>query len=89
MANVFVPGPADRSAAEDALRLTQRQREVIASIANGHTDVEIAALLSISPRTVRAHCDRLRMKLEVRRRREIPAAFRRLTGSDPMDAAEG
>ena len=38
----------------------------------------------ISPRTAKAHCDVLRQKLGVPRRRQIPAAFKALTGEDPM-----
>ena len=40
--------------------------------------------LGISPRTAKAHCDVLRQKLGVPRRRQIPAAFRALTGEDPL-----
>ena len=40
--------------------------------------------LGISPRTAKAHCDVLRQKLGVPRRRQIPVAFRLLTGEDPL-----
>jgi DNA-binding NarL/FixJ family response regulator len=36
-------------------RLTPRQREVIQLLAEGHTNREIAAILSVSPRTVEFH----------------------------------
>jgi DNA-binding NarL/FixJ family response regulator len=70
-------------AAPTALTLTERQRQVIQLIAQGYSNVEIAEALGISPRTVKAHSDALRTKLRVHRRRQIPAAFRELTGEDP------
>jgi ATP/maltotriose-dependent transcriptional regulator MalT len=64
--------------------ITPRQREVIALIAAGCSNEEVGARLGISPRTAKAHCDVLRQKLGVRRRRQIPIAFRLLTGEDPL-----
>ena len=66
-----------------AITLTERQRQVVQLIAQGYSNVEIAERLGISPRTVKAHSDALRTKLRVTRRRQIPAAFRDLTGEDP------
>jgi DNA-binding CsgD family transcriptional regulator len=62
----------------------RRQREVVRLIATGHSNDEIAALLGLSPRTVKAHCDVLRRKLGVARRRHLPAAYRAATGEDPL-----
>jgi DNA-binding CsgD family transcriptional regulator len=59
--------------------LTDRQREVVALIAAGCSNDEVGRSLGISARTARA----LRVKLGVPRRRQIPAAFRLLTGEDP------
>jgi DNA-binding CsgD family transcriptional regulator len=67
-----------------AARITSRQRQVIALIAAGCSNDEIGDRLGISPRTAKAHCDTLRQKLGVPRRRQIPAAFRALTGDDPL-----
>lgn len=69
---------------------TLRQRQVVHLIARGHSNVEIAELLGISPRTVKAHADALRVKLRVERRRQIPSAFRETTGEDPhhLDVVE-
>jgi DNA-binding CsgD family transcriptional regulator len=72
-----------------AAPITARQREVVALIAAGCSNDEIGARLGISPRTAKAHCDVLRQKLGVRRRRQIPVAFRLLTGEDPMTAGHG
>jgi DNA-binding CsgD family transcriptional regulator len=66
--------------------ITARQREVVALIAAGCSNDELGARLGISPRTAKAHCDVLRQKLGVRRRRQIPIAFRLLTGEDPLSA---
>ena len=66
--------------------ITARQREVVALIAAGCSNDEVGARLGISPRTAKAHCDVLRQKLGVRRRRQIPIAYRLLTGEDPLAA---
>jgi DNA-binding CsgD family transcriptional regulator len=66
--------------------ITDRQREIVALIAAGCSNDEVGARLGISPRTAKAHCDVLRQKLGVKRRRQIPIAFRLLTGEDPLSA---
>jgi DNA-binding CsgD family transcriptional regulator len=69
---------------EPSPELTERQRQVIELIARGCSNDEVGLRLGISPRTAKAHCDVLRQKLGVPRRRQIPAAFRLLTGEDPL-----
>jgi RNA polymerase sigma factor (sigma-70 family) len=60
---------ADRVPAFLALeRLTPREREVLASLADGSTNKEIALRLGISPGTVKTHVERLIGKLGVRDR---------------------
>jgi ATP/maltotriose-dependent transcriptional regulator MalT len=66
------------------LRITERQREVVELIAAGLSNDEVGERLGISPRTAKAHCDVLRQKLGVSRRRQIPVAYRLLTGEDPL-----
>jgi DNA-binding CsgD family transcriptional regulator len=51
--------------------LSPREYEVIALVAKGHTDNEIATQLFISVRTVRSHLDRIRDKTEARRRADL------------------
>ena len=63
---------------------TARQRQVIELIAAGCSNEEIGRRLGLSPRTAKAHSDVLRRKLGVRVRRQIPAAYRLLTGEDPL-----
>ena len=50
---------------------------------------EVGERLGISPRTAKAHSDVLRQKLGVTRRRQIPVAYRSLTGSDPLSQGLG
>ena len=69
---------------DQTIDLTARQRQVVALIAAGCSNDEVGAQLGISPRTAKAHCDVLRQKLGVPRRRQIPAAYRALTGDDPL-----
>jgi DNA-binding CsgD family transcriptional regulator len=64
--------------------ITTRQRQVVELIAQGLSNDEVGVALGISPRTAKAHCDVLRRKLGVPRRRQIPVAFRLLTGEDPL-----
>jgi DNA-binding NarL/FixJ family response regulator len=71
-------------AAARSVVLSTRQHQIMTLIAAGLTGGEIARELSISPRTVRMHSDALRNKLGVPKRRLIPAAYRALTGEDPM-----
>ena len=67
-----------------ALKITERQREVVELIAAGLSNDEVGERLGISSRTAKAHCDVLRQKLGVSRRRQIPIAYRLLTGEDPL-----
>jgi ATP/maltotriose-dependent transcriptional regulator MalT len=69
--------------------ITDRQRQVVELIAAGYSNEEIGEQLGISPRTVKAHCDVLRQKLGVARRRQIPVAYRLLTGEDPLSKSLG
>jgi len=71
-------------ALRDPSSITARQKQVIQLIAAGRSNEEVGRELGISPRTAKAHCDVLRQKLGVNRRRQIPVAFRLLTGEDPL-----
>ncbi|MBI5904679.1 MAG: response regulator transcription factor [Deltaproteobacteria bacterium] len=52
-------------------RLTDRERQVLKLIAEGHTHKEIAGLLDISAKTVIAHYTNVQEKLEIRNRAEL------------------
>jgi pimeloyl-ACP methyl ester carboxylesterase/DNA-binding CsgD family transcriptional regulator len=60
--------PSRRPAAP---RLTPRQREVAALVADGLTNREIAARLVLSERSVESHVDRIRLRLGVRSRAQV------------------
>lgn len=64
--------------------ITERQRQVIELIAAGCSNDEVGERLGISSRTAKAHSDVLRQKLGVSRRRQIPVAYRAMTGDDPL-----
>jgi predicted ATPase/DNA-binding CsgD family transcriptional regulator len=51
--------------------LSPRERELVALIARGRTDAQIAEELFISVRTVRSHLDRIRDKTSCRRRADL------------------
>lgn len=51
--------------------LSIRERELVALVARGSTDAQIAAQLYISIRTVRSHLDRIRGKTGCRRRADL------------------
>jgi DNA-binding CsgD family transcriptional regulator len=78
------PYPPRMQALHDPFVITARQRQVVELIAQGLSNEEIGVVLGISPRTAKAHSDALRQKLGVPRRRQIPVAFRLLTGEDPL-----
>jgi DNA-binding CsgD family transcriptional regulator len=62
---------------DERVVLSLRQGQVLALVADGLTDAEIAMELGIAPRTVRMHVDVLRSKFGVARRRQLLAISRR------------
>jgi predicted ATPase/DNA-binding CsgD family transcriptional regulator len=64
------PGP-QQLAARGPGALSARERELVALVARGRTDAQIAAQLYISIRTVRSHLDRIRDKTGCRRRADL------------------
>ncbi len=64
------PGLASRPSG-DGEPLTPREREVLRLIALGHTSVEIAAKLGLSPRTIETHRARIHRKLGLASRAEL------------------
>ena len=52
-------------------KLSSRERELVALVARGQTDAQIAGQLFISVSTVRSHLDRIRGKTGCRRRADL------------------
>lgn len=66
------PGLGTRlAAADDLTGLTTREREVMAWVAEGHSNEEIAEKLFVSPLTVRTHVHRAMTKLGARDRAQL------------------
>jgi two-component system, NarL family, response regulator NreC len=57
--------------ADPVAALTDREREVLDLLVLGHTNVEIAALLFLSPRTVETHRASIQRKLGVKSRADL------------------
>ncbi|MET4589774.1 response regulator transcription factor [Arthrobacter sp. 754] len=68
----FLPTPAELD------ELTRREREVLASIARGMSNSDVAAALFLSEATVKTHVHRILMKLGVADRAQAVAAAYRL-----------
>lgn len=67
------PAPAPRPRSEPAPVLTPREREIAELIAEGLTNREVAARLTISVRTAETHAQNILMKLGFRSRAQIAA----------------
>lgn len=63
--------------------LSKREREVLALVAAGRTDDQVATELFISTKTVHSHLDRIRDKTGLRRRAELTMLAIRLGLSSP------
>lgn len=81
---VLGPGLAARMLRQDAgqasperfPQLSEREREVLAQVARGLTNQQVADLLVISPVTVRNHVTNILAKLQVTNRREAMLRYR-------------
>jgi non-specific serine/threonine protein kinase len=68
---VMLTARRDEETARSAAELTERERELVTLVAQGHTNAQIAAQLFISIRTVASHLDRIRDKTGCRRRADL------------------
>jgi DNA-binding CsgD family transcriptional regulator/tetratricopeptide (TPR) repeat protein len=87
--NLRVPRGPNRTTAANPAGLTGRQVEVLGLLAEGLSDAEIAARLSLSAKTVGHHVSALLAKLGVTSRREAAAAARRLMVVPAKDGEPG
>jgi DNA-binding CsgD family transcriptional regulator len=67
----LTPAVAAHEAVQNGAGLSQREQELLALVAGGLTDAEIAGRLYISVNTVRSHLDRIREKTGSRRRADL------------------
>lgn len=70
--------PAAATPEAPGMELTAREAEILALLADGLTNKEMAQRLSLSPRTVETHVERVLGKLEVRSRSQAVAKALRL-----------
>jgi DNA-binding NarL/FixJ family response regulator len=64
-------GPGDRAAPPGLASLTEREREVVALVASGLSNDEIARRLVVSPLTAKTHVSRAMTKLNARDRAQL------------------
>ena len=67
----FVARPPDAVAAVGMETLTNREREVVALVAHGLSNDEIAAAMVVSPTTAKTHVSRAMIKLGARDRAQL------------------
>ncbi|HSK94010.1 MAG TPA: response regulator transcription factor [Candidatus Angelobacter sp.] len=81
----FIEGSAQGVEGEGSLlgMLSSRETEVLAHLAEGLTDREVAAALVISPRTVETHVSNILRKLGVRNRAEAARTYREAREASP------
>lgn len=72
-----------RAKDDDPFGLTPRERQVLAALAEGATNREIAASLYMAEKTASVHVSRILSKLGVRSRTEAAAVAHRLALTDP------
>jgi DNA-binding CsgD family transcriptional regulator len=89
--DLWAPASASSAAAQAATggpagTLSDREREIVALLAGGATDGQIADRLFLSVNTVRSHLERIRDKTGARRRTEL-ARYAIAAGIDPVTPA--
>ena len=67
----YVSRPPDRQVADAFEELTNREREVVALVARGLSNSELAARMVISPATAKTHVSRAMTKLHARDRAQL------------------
>jgi DNA-binding NarL/FixJ family response regulator len=65
VAEIVAQGVTDRSGVSPLSSLSQREREILKLVADGHSSAEIGTLLHLSPKTVDTYRSRMMQKLHV------------------------
>jgi DNA-binding NarL/FixJ family response regulator len=65
VAEIVAQGVSDRSAVSPLSSLSQREREILKLVADGHSSARIGAMLHLSPKTVDTYRSRMMQKLHV------------------------
>jgi DNA-binding CsgD family transcriptional regulator len=73
----------------DELGLTWRERQILARVAQGKTNAEVAEILWVAPATVRKHFENVYAKLGVRTRTGAVARFLGVLGDEQTRTAPG
>jgi DNA-binding CsgD family transcriptional regulator len=76
--NRILLSPAPVAEVDGAIRLSKREREVLALVAEGYSNPMIAARLKLSDNTVKGYMENLLTRLNARNRAEAVAAASRL-----------
>jgi len=81
-----VPAASQATAEDSAGLLSDRERDIVALLAGGASDAQIARRLYLSVNTVRSHLERIRDKTGARRRTEL-VRYAIQVGIDPVAPA--
>jgi DNA-binding NarL/FixJ family response regulator len=65
VAEIVAQGVSDRNAVSPLSSLSQREREILKLVADGHSSARIGAMLHLSPKTVDTYRSRMMQKLHV------------------------
>jgi DNA-binding NarL/FixJ family response regulator len=84
LAPLTPPGRGEEPGIAEQLGLTAREAEVLALLARGYTNREIAAELVISVKTASVHVSHILQKLDAPNRREAAATLHHLPGAQPQ-----
>jgi DNA-binding CsgD family transcriptional regulator len=68
-------GRPNRDELRRRFRLTEREAQVAALLADRHSNAEVARQLGVSPHTAARHTERVLRKLSLRSRRDVAAAL--------------
>jgi predicted ATPase/DNA-binding CsgD family transcriptional regulator len=82
-ASAVTVSAAGQATADSAGLLSEREREIVALLAGGASDAQIARHLYLSVNTVRSHLERIRDKTGARRRAEL-VRYALQAGIDPV-----